>query len=275
MLLNACRRNLNQSRKVFSQKMSYGILSGHIYTPPTEIPNGIELVESTMPCTIDTKSYKYTIRMESDEFDKALQLRSQLKSESIHQTDTISNFTIPKLNSFYKEHDLHVSGVSLYDCKLHDSKISIRNISDTLFNGCIMPNAIFDDCWFGRRSNFLNCYMPGVTFNNCKTGQGDEALFYNCVLDKAIFNFPNERFEKSEKIIFDNTSMEEIDLTNCNFPNSILVINECEIYGMKVKGCRVRALDTDHNIREYFEQNGGIIEDSEYDDMLRRNSRFK
>ena len=133
-----------------------------------------------------------------------------------------------------------------------------------------MKGAHFDSCWIGRRSHFTDCDLSYAIFNNCVMGCGyDPIIFDRCDMSNVQMKLEKDSLGGSvESIHFIGSNMEGMDIRCCDFSDTKLVVKNCKTNGIKVKGLKVRSLDSDRYFREQFITEGGIIGDASYADKI-------
>ena len=221
--------------------------------------------------------YRVSINGDINEYNKIVGKLITSKNTFTSSTPIIKEFNIDKFifhKSFNdkdeseKNSRLKMRGVDVINCTLKYLSYSVSR--NSWFVNCNMIGAHFNDCTLGKRTYFFQCDLSNSKFNKCTIGYGYETIqFLHC-------NMTNSKMELGQtypdggsgSVLFNKTNMEGLDMRECDFSNTKLSVDECRTGGIKVKGLKVRSLDSDSNFREQFIFEGGIIGDANYSDKI-------
>ena len=97
----------------------------------------------------------------------------------------------------------------------------------------------------------------------------DPIIFARCNISNAQMQLKKDSLGGCvESIQFTESNMEGMDIRNCDFSNTYLVIKNCNTTGIKVERLKVRSLESDSNFREQFIVEGGIIGDASIEEKI-------
>ena len=224
--------------------------------------------------------HNITIHGNRNEFQKTLDKFNTHKELSIgFGADLfIKDFYIENFVNWESEKKNNLNHMWNFD--VHNCKIKYLNYSANTngnFKNCHMEGAYFDICNIGRLSHFIDCDLSYAKFYNCSVdctignGNGHDSITFNrCNMSNTQMELEKDVFGGSvESINFIGSNMERMDIRCCDFSDTKLVVKNCNTNGIKVKGLKVRSLESDKQFRRQFIVEGGIIKDASYGEHIK------